>query len=51
MERSESAAFLQEVSPVSPKARGNRMVGVPGSALGLIGLLGLGLLLLGGLPT
>ena len=43
--------FLQEVNPVSPKRRGNRVVVVSPPALSLIGLLGLGLLLLGRLPV
>jgi hypothetical protein len=51
METHRSYVSLQEVSPVSPYIRGDRDVRVPGPALSLLGLLGLGLLLLGGLPT
>lgn len=42
---------VQEVGTVSPTLRGDRLVIQPRGALGLLGLLGLGLLLLGRLPT
>ena len=43
--------FSQEVGPVSPNRRGNRIVLVSSPARDLLGLLGLSLLLLGGLTT
>ena len=51
MQMNESATtFSQEVGPVSPSNRGNRVVVEPPRARGLLGLLGLSLLVLGRLP-
>ena len=51
MQMNESVTTLfQEVSPVSPSIRGNRIVADPPRARGLLGLLGLSLLVLGRLP-
>ena len=49
--RPKGIAFFQEVGAVSPTSRGDRVVVGSPPALSLLGLLGLGLLLLGRLPT